>query len=843
MKIICLLQAKLGGVPLADFSLENETRRICRCAKRIVNGLAGLLWLDLDDSDSPEEQPSTVKLDTDAPVPAASSAFKCMINILEFKKTLQFLTWMNQPLASLLNLQQLGTADIEKLMLAGLMTLHSIENTSTSELERILEKHPPFGEQLVDSVRLIPKYILEVEQTPSSDPTTLVIQLCLRSSRPSASDTVIVLVGDSNNKIICKHRLKSTELIDDGYRDVISIPSKETGQRLSFSVISTNFAGIDLHTSFTPISTIPTLKSRLPSCQTHSKTCAAGAFPDISVGYVEDGEFYACQRDVCDAEEKASIQWPEATSTQVPRAPSISLPFRVGFPQSPISGIEPVSSTRFHKSTQQAGAPATGRQTTKPQNGTKTPKMKSTFTWTPTTKHSTPKIALIQTSMLDYIRSHQGHSKVITKPLSEMIRPRSPLINIPTPAVPKSITTVAKSDPIYRKFRWSPLNEINQHQNNGQIKEKTLDQQDISTGHNPLKLPQETPHNPKCMTEDPKYINQDSSTDYFAKEPATIDEDCGPSVSDLDNDRLSWSPVSIVEMVVEDGYNQQKENSFENLDQYPVELALSPKQPVTGDDCLRISNQSREATEMDTIEHASMTESTVIPTVPLVERLPESISFQGQYIMGDGSATVKHIHAPISFPEFSRNGENRPCFSMTPRENLECTKKASNPLLPSSATREVITTSQKQNVTPTIPQPFQFKAPTDIRFEKLLHKWRRLNNQEEPRSKPTFNVDMDLINEGWEELACWIRVTEICSQYNMEDLLVQTGMQETPRTTDKNRQTKRALTGGLTEVIKTTTVQRLGAEETNTTHNTPGNSKRPPVDLDQYPKALAASEE
>ncbi|TGZ60826.1 hypothetical protein CRM22_008320 [Opisthorchis felineus] len=164
MKIVCLLQAKLGGVPLADFSLENETRRICRCAKRIVNGLAGLLWLDLDDPDSPEEQPSTVKLDTTAPVPTASSAFKCMINILEFKKTLQFLAWMNQPIASLLNLQHLGAPDIEKLMLAGLMTLHSIENTSPSELERILEKRPPFGEQLVDSVRLIPKYILEMEQ-------------------------------------------------------------------------------------------------------------------------------------------------------------------------------------------------------------------------------------------------------------------------------------------------------------------------------------------------------------------------------------------------------------------------------------------------------------------------------------------------------------------------------------------------------------------------------------------------------------------------------------------------------------------------------------------------------
>ncbi|TGZ60825.1 hypothetical protein CRM22_008319 [Opisthorchis felineus] len=429
--------------------------------------------------------------------------------------------------------------------------------------------------------------------------------------------------------------------------------------------------------------------------------------------------------------------------------------------------------------------------------------------------------------MLDYIRSHQGQSEVITKPLSEMIRPRSPLINVPTPAIPKTITTVAKSDPVRRKFRWSPLNEINEHQNNGQIKGEKLDQQDVITRHNPLKLPQvgnliahnfettalqETPHNPKCVKEEPKYISQDTFGGYLTKEPATIDEDCRLSVSDLDTDRLSWSPVSIVDMEVEDGYNQPKESSFENLYQSSVELALSSKQPVTDDDCLIISNQSREvilANEMGAIEHASATESTVIPTAPLVERLPESIGFQGRYVMGDGSANVKCIHTPLSFPEFSRNEGNRPHFSMTPRENLECTKKASNPLPPSSATRGVNTTSQNKNVTPNVPQPFQFKAPTDIRFEKLLHKWRRLNSQEEPRSKPTFNVDMDLINEGWEELACWIRVTEICSQYNVEDLLVQTGMHETPRTTDTNRQTKRALTGGLTEVIKTTTVSAL----------------------------------
>ncbi|KER30251.1 hypothetical protein T265_13217, partial [Opisthorchis viverrini] len=819
--------------------------------------LAGLLWLDLDDPNSPEDQPSTAKLDTTAPVPAASSAFKCMINILEFKKTLQFLAWMNQPFASLLNLQHLGTTDIEKLMLAGLMTLHSIENTSTSELERILEKRPPFGEQLLDSVRLIPKYVLEVEQTWSSDPSTFVIQLCLRSSRPSASDTVIVLVGDGNNKIICKHRLKSTDIIDDGYKEVISILSKEAGQRLSFSVISTNFAGIDLHTSFTPTSTIPNLKSRFPSCQTQSKTCAPEAFHDISVGYVEDTEFCACQRDICDAEEKASIQWPEATSTQAPHGPSNSQLFRVGFPQSPISGVERVSSTRFHKSTQQAGAPETGKQTIKQRNGTKTSKLKSTFTWTPATPHSTPKIPLIQTSMLDYMRSHRGQSKVITKPLSEMIRPRSPLINTPTAAVPKSITTVNRSDPVYRKFRWSPLNDINQHQNSGRIKGETFDQQDVITVPNQLKLPQvsnliaenfettalqETPHNPKCVTEGTRYINQDTFTEYLTKEC----EDCGLSVSDLDTDRLSWSPISIIEMAVEDGYNQLKESSFENLYQSPVELALSPKQSLSDNDCLMIPNQSCEvilAKETQTIEHAGATESTAIPTVPLVERLPESMSFQGQYIMGDGSATVKRIHTPISFPEFNRNGENRPRFSMTPRENLECTKKASNPLLSSSAAREVITTSHNQSVTPTVPQPFEFKAPTDIRFEKLLHKWRRLNNQEEPTNKPAFTVDMDLINEGWEELACWIRVTEICSQYNVEDLLVRTGMQETPRTTDSNRQTKRALNGGLTEVIKTTTVQTLGEEEANTKHDTPGSSKRPPVDLDQYPNPLAASEE
>lgn len=89
---------------------------------------------------------------------------------------------------------------------------------------QILNRHPPFGNQINEAVSRLPCYTLSVEQTSGLQPAqadlTVVINISnfdlLKETRlpgGSREHSVILLIGDRGNQVLCKQRIRSVEKI------------------------------------------------------------------------------------------------------------------------------------------------------------------------------------------------------------------------------------------------------------------------------------------------------------------------------------------------------------------------------------------------------------------------------------------------------------------------------------------------------------------------------------------------------------------------------------------------------------------------------------------------------
>ncbi|KAA3681010.1 ATP-dependent DNA helicase HFM1/MER3 [Paragonimus westermani] len=426
MKIACLLQFHLSGNMIRDSSLQHDAVRIIRCAKRIANVLAGLLWLDVHNQNECTTE-AVLPTDTTATLtkrfPLVCSTYECMVNIMELKKTLQLGTWLNRPLVSLASCPLLTSKDIDKLITSRLLTIGQIEKVQSTDLEHILGKPAPTGEQLLNFIRGIPNYSLDVEkinsavssnlsanvllglssaytvlffpskQLESSHSETEVIRFCIKVNRLCMVDTVFVLVGDSYNKLIAKHQFQSWELVETGCQKEITISKQNESQRISFTVCSTNFAGVDLHTSFV---LPPREQNEAQACDSSTDAHLPPFLTEISVGYAEK-----------DVAKDMSMTYPnnalqQHTMRRVLTAPPLSQPTSQTptFPQRPLKKPKKVPSFKFARK-----RPSDANVTCD-----STPKFNTTFTWIPAVSDSVPRAPLIQTSMLDYMRSQKAVS-------------------------------------------------------------------------------------------------------------------------------------------------------------------------------------------------------------------------------------------------------------------------------------------------------------------------------------------------------------------------------------------------------------------------------------------------
>ncbi|KAF0988502.1 hypothetical protein HZS_7488 [Henneguya salminicola] len=111
------------------------------------------------------------------------------------------------------------------------------------ELELILKRNAPFGNQIIDSISLFPRYLINIIQ---GEPLKIRIEMSNFLSRKSSFDncnknhwihSCYVVVGDNENNLIFLHKLSDLKFFNSGYWEK-PIKTINTVKKINAKVIS-----------------------------------------------------------------------------------------------------------------------------------------------------------------------------------------------------------------------------------------------------------------------------------------------------------------------------------------------------------------------------------------------------------------------------------------------------------------------------------------------------------------------------------------------------------------------------------------------------------------------------
>ncbi|XP_039929461.1 probable ATP-dependent DNA helicase HFM1 [Hirundo rustica] len=235
MKVNCLIQAQLGCIPIQDFTLTQDTGRIFR------NGLRVTRWL----SDF---------------LASSKNNFSALLNSLILAKCFRCRLWENSLHVSK-QLEKIGVSLSNAMVNAGLTSFKKIEDINARELELILNRHPPFGNQIKESVLHLPKYELEIEQLPKYSDTLAEILVTVKltnyeqlQTKRTAPDFhyVTLVIGDADNQVIFNQKIMDSVLLKTGnWMKKIEVKRALKSEDISINLISSDYVGLDINQTYT----------------------------------------------------------------------------------------------------------------------------------------------------------------------------------------------------------------------------------------------------------------------------------------------------------------------------------------------------------------------------------------------------------------------------------------------------------------------------------------------------------------------------------------------------------------------------------------------------------------
>ncbi|XP_037010317.2 probable ATP-dependent DNA helicase HFM1 [Artibeus jamaicensis] len=235
MKVNCLIQAQLGCIPIQDFALTQDTSKIFRSGSRITKWLSEFVALQ-------------------------EKKFAVLLNSLILTKCFRCKLWENSLHVSK-QLEKIGITLSNAMVNAGLTSFKKIEETDARELELILNRHPPFGTQIKETVMYLPKYELKIEQIARYSDTVaeILVTIILRNfeqlqTKRTAPDShyVTLIIGDADNQLVFKHKIIDSVLLKAGsWAKKIDVKRALKSEELSINLISSEYVGLDIQKKFT----------------------------------------------------------------------------------------------------------------------------------------------------------------------------------------------------------------------------------------------------------------------------------------------------------------------------------------------------------------------------------------------------------------------------------------------------------------------------------------------------------------------------------------------------------------------------------------------------------------
>ncbi|CAB1317768.1 unnamed protein product [Coregonus sp. 'balchen'] len=235
MKVNCLIQAQFGSIPVQEFGLTQDTGRIFRNGVRISRCLAEFL-----------NQRS-------------KTGFSALLNSLILAKCFRAKLWENSPYVSK-QLEKIGLTLSAAMVNAGLTTFNKIEQTNARELELIVNRHPPFGNQIREAIINLPKYEVRLEQLPRYNVATaeIVVTVNVKNheqllSKRTAPDHhyVTMIIGDCDNNVVFLQKLTDLMLLKSGsWSKKIEVAKASKGEEINVNLVSSEYVGLDIQQKF-----------------------------------------------------------------------------------------------------------------------------------------------------------------------------------------------------------------------------------------------------------------------------------------------------------------------------------------------------------------------------------------------------------------------------------------------------------------------------------------------------------------------------------------------------------------------------------------------------------------
>ncbi|KAM3604074.1 uncharacterized protein V6R79_006054 [Siganus canaliculatus] len=235
MKVNCLIQAQLGSITIQEFGLTQDSAKIFRTGMRISRCLAECLSQ------------------------TSKTGFSALLNSLILAKCFRAKLWENSPYVSK-QLEKIGQTLSTAMVNAGLTAFSKIEQMNPRELELIVNRHAPFGNQIKESVAHLPKYEVTLEQLPRYNCTTadIVVKVNLKNqsqllAKRTAPDLhyVSLIIGDSDNCVVFLQKLTDMVLLKSGtWSKKIEVTKATKGEEISVNLISSEYVGLDIQQKF-----------------------------------------------------------------------------------------------------------------------------------------------------------------------------------------------------------------------------------------------------------------------------------------------------------------------------------------------------------------------------------------------------------------------------------------------------------------------------------------------------------------------------------------------------------------------------------------------------------------
>ncbi|XP_035917384.1 probable ATP-dependent DNA helicase HFM1 [Anopheles stephensi] len=181
-KVYCLVQAIFGNLTIPDHGLHQEAAKIVTLGARIARFVVGLLTANRDQFES--------------------GCLRALVSVTTLLQCFHTKLWEDSPFLTK-QLGQIGPKLARHLADRGKVTFKALRNSDPREIECILKKQPPFGNDILSFVGGLPEFTIELKKNATDPPTfTCTVGQSNVDYDPEVSVSFSILVGDSANRVL-----------------------------------------------------------------------------------------------------------------------------------------------------------------------------------------------------------------------------------------------------------------------------------------------------------------------------------------------------------------------------------------------------------------------------------------------------------------------------------------------------------------------------------------------------------------------------------------------------------------------------------------------------------------